>query len=129
MSEGPFFELVCGKGAHANPLACVEDLPPYPNHPALRWPTEAAPPSEKQWSDAKSKFSALLQKLSTLGQSPPDVLAREGKATHPGHTKIASCLQPVPWQTLVHISYHTGQIAVMRCCLGAWPPRGGGDSW
>lgn len=28
MSEGPFFELVCGKGAHANPLACVEDLRP-----------------------------------------------------------------------------------------------------
>jgi uncharacterized damage-inducible protein DinB len=167
MPEGLFFELVYGKGAHANPVACVEDVsvelaqktidnfphsiwqlvshmnywmdyeikrianeaPPYPNHAASSWPTEAAPPSEKHWSDANSKFSALLQKLSTLAQSPPDVLAREVKATHPGHTKIASSLQAVLWQMLVHNSYHTGQIAVIRRCLGAWPPRGGGDTW
>ena len=167
MSESLFFELVYGKGAHANPVACIEDVsaelaqktidnfphsiwqlvshmnywmdyeikrianeaPPYPKHAALSWPTEAAPPSEKHWSDANSKFSALLHELSTLAQSPPDVLAREVEATHPGHTKIASSLQSVLWQTLVHNSYHTGQIAVIRRCLGAWPPRGGGDTW
>jgi uncharacterized damage-inducible protein DinB len=35
----------------------------------------------------------------------------------------------VLWQTLVHNSYHFGQIAMLRRVLGAWPPRGGGDSW
>lgn len=28
-----------------------------------------------------------------------------------------------------HVSYHFGQIALLRRMLGAWPPRGGGDTW
>src|SRR6267378_850631 len=128
-----FDELLYGVGAHANPVACVDDVsaelagktidgfphsvwqlvshmnywmdyeikriagqaPPYPEHASLSWPTEAAPPSEKHWSDAKLVFSALLQKVSSLAQSPPEVLAREVKPTHPGHTKIAYSLQSV----------------------------------
>jgi uncharacterized damage-inducible protein DinB len=167
MSDRAFDELLHGKGAHTDPVACIDDVPaemagktidgfphsiwqlvshmnywmdydikriadeapPYPEHAALSWPTEAAPRSEKQWSDAKVTFSALLQKLSTLEQSPADALAREVRPTHPGHKKMASSLQSVLWQTLVHNSYHTGQIAVIRRCLGAWPPRAGGDTW
>jgi uncharacterized damage-inducible protein DinB len=30
---------------------------------------------------------------------------------------------------VAHTSYHTGQIAMIRRTLGAWPPRGGGDTW
>ena len=167
MSDRVFDELLHGKGAHADPVACIEDVPaemagkkidgfphsicqlvshmnywmdyeikriadeapPYPERASLSWPAEAAPPSEKHWSDAKVTFGALLQELSTLAQSSPDVLAREVRPTHPGHTKIASSLRSVLWQTLVHNSYHTGQIAVIRRCLGAWPPRAGGDTW
>ena len=167
MSDRVFEELLHGKGAHADPVACIDDVagemagrtidgfphsiwqlvshmnhwmdydikriagdaPPYPDHAAVSWPVEAAPPSEKHWSDVKFAFSSLLQKLSTLAQSSPDVLTSEAKPTHPGHTKIASSLQSVLWQTLVHNSYHVGQIALIRRCLGAWPPRGGGDTW
>src|SRR4029077_18703016 len=113
-------ELLHGKGAHADPLACIEDVsaelagktiesfphsiwqlvghmnfwmdyeiqriagvaPPYPDHASLSWPTDTTPASEKHWSDAKTTFNALLQKLSTLAQSPPDALAREVKPTH-----------------------------------------------
>jgi uncharacterized damage-inducible protein DinB len=167
MSDLVFDELLHGKGAHADPVACLEDIPtamagkktdgfphsiwqlvghmnywmdydikriadeapPYPEHAALSWPAEAAPRDEKQWSDEKATFSALLHKLSSLAQSPPDVLTREVKPTHAGHAKMSSSLRSVLWQTLVHNSYHTGQIAVIRRCLGAWPPRAGGDTW
>jgi uncharacterized damage-inducible protein DinB len=167
MLDRAFDELLHGKGAHADPVAGIEDVPaemagekidgfphsiwqlvshmnywmdydikriadeapPYPDRASLSWPREAAPPSEKRWSDAKITFSTLLQKLSTLAQSPPEALAREVKPTHPGHAKMASSLRSVLWQTLVHNSYHTGQIAAIRRCLGAWPPRGGGDTW
>jgi uncharacterized damage-inducible protein DinB len=167
MADRAFDELLHGKGAHADPVACMEDVPaemagktidgfphsiwqlvshmnywmgyeirriaddapPYPEHASLSWPTEAAPASEKDWSDAKVTFSALLQKLSNLAHSPPEALTREVKHTHPGHAKMASSLQSVLWQTLAHNSYHTGQIAMIRRCLGAWPPRSGGDTW
>jgi uncharacterized damage-inducible protein DinB len=159
--------LLQGKGAHANPVACVEDVstqmagkringfahsiwqlvnhmnywmdydlkriddaaPPYPEHAAQSWPQEALPPSDKHWSDAKAQFSALLQKASALASSPVEVLTREIKPTHPGHTKIASSLQAVLWQLVAHNSYHIGQIALIRSCLGIWPPRAGGDTW
>jgi uncharacterized damage-inducible protein DinB len=167
MPNRVFDELLRGKGAHADSVACTEDVsaelagktidgfphsiwqlvshmnywmeyeikrvadkaPAYPERAALSWPTEVAPSSEKHWSDAIATFSVLLQKLSTFAQSPPDVLAREVKPTHPGHTKMASSLQSVLWQTLVHNSYHIGQIALIRRAFGAWPPRGGGDTW
>ena len=38
-------------------------------------------------------------------------------------------LEAVLWQTVAHNSYHTGQIAMLRRMLGAWPPQGGGDTW
>jgi uncharacterized damage-inducible protein DinB len=167
MANRVFEELLHGKGAHADPLTCIEDVstelagktiegfphsiwqlvshmnfwmdyeikrvagvaPSYPDHASLSWPTEATPASETHWSDAKTKFNALLQKLSALAQSPPDVLAREVKPTHSAHRKMASSLQSVLWQTLVHNSYHIGQIALIRCCFRAWPPRSGGDTW
>jgi uncharacterized damage-inducible protein DinB len=103
--------------------------PPYPEHAAQSWLEEAAPSTESDWSDLKVEFDALLRKISDLAQSPADVLAREVKATHPSHAKVASSLQAVLWQILAHNSYHTGQIALIRRCLGIWPPRAGGDSW
>jgi uncharacterized damage-inducible protein DinB len=105
------------------------EAPPYPEHASLSWPTETAPETEKDWSDAKVTFSALLQKLSTVAQESPEALARDVKPTHPAHAKIASSVRSVLWQTVVHNSYHTGQIAVIRRCQGAWPPRAGGDTW
>ena len=28
-----------------------------------------------------------------------------------------------------HVSYHVGQIALLRRMMNAWPPPGGGDTW
>jgi uncharacterized damage-inducible protein DinB len=166
MPERVFGELLYGKGAHVDPVACLDlsaelagktiegfphsiwqivshmnywmdyeikraagEAPPYPQHAALSWPAEAGPGSEEHWSETKLTFGRLLRQLGDLAQSPPEVLAREVEATHPGHAKVASSLQSVLWQTLVHNSYHIGQIAMIRRCLRAWPPRAGGDSW
>jgi uncharacterized damage-inducible protein DinB len=167
MSQRTLIELMYGKAAHANPLACVEDIsfelagrregnfphsiwqlvshmnywmdyelrrirgdnPLYPSHAAEGWPTDAAPASEAEWKKTIDQFKELLGKLAALAESTPDVLARDVPATHPSHAKHSSSLLAVLWQTLVHNSYHVGQIAMLRRALGAWPPSGGGDSW
>jgi uncharacterized damage-inducible protein DinB len=167
MSERTLIELLYGKGAHANTLACVEDVsheiagrradnfphsiwqlvchmnfwmayelkrirreePIYPAHASKSWPATAAPPSEEEWRKATSLFRDLLAALAVLADSPPGVLAEEVGATHPDHTRRSSSLLAALWQTLVHNSYHIGQVAALRRTLGAWPPKGGDDSW
>ena len=166
MSEPVFFELLHGKGAHASPLACVEDLsaglggrkidgfphsiwqlvahmnywmdydmkrirneaPPYPAHATESWPPESEP-SEDQWRKAVTDFASLLSQLAAIAESGPEALARPVPPTHEGHKKLSSSVQSVLWQTLVHNSYHIGQIAAIRRILGVWPPKGGGDTW
>jgi uncharacterized damage-inducible protein DinB len=167
MSERALIELLYGKGAHANPVACVEDVPlelsgrriegfphsiwqlvshmnywmdyelrrsggeppKYPEHSGQDWPADAAPGAEQEWKKAVSVFGESLGRLAVLTEASPEELARDVKATDPCHAKQASTLRDVLWQTLVHNSYHLGQIATLRRCLGAWPPRGGGDTW
>jgi len=167
MSERALIELLHGKGAHANPVVCVEDvplelagrraegfphsiwqlvshsnywmdyelrrirgeLPKYPDHAAESWPTNSTPGGEQEWKKAVARFRELLGKLTALADASPEELARPIAAMHPDHAKYASTLVDVLWQTLVHNSYHVGQIAMLRRVLGAWPPRGGGDSW
>lgn len=167
MSTQPLVELLNGKGSHANPLACVEDVsfaiaarrdanlphsiwqlvshmnywmdyelrrihgenPPYPAHASESWPLHPAPASEADWNNSTIQFKELLAKLASLATSTPDILAREVQPAHPAHTMQSSSVHAVLWQTLVHNSYHVGQIAMLRRMLGAWPPKGGGDSW
>jgi uncharacterized damage-inducible protein DinB len=167
MSDRILIELLYGKSAHANSLACVRDVsfhlagrrasnfrhstwqlvshmnywmdyelrrirgdnPVYPAHAAESWPIEAAPANEDEWQKTIVHFEESLGKLAALAESPPEQLAREVQATHPDHLKHSSSLLAVLWQTLVHNSYHIGQIAMLRQALGAWPPNGGGDSW
>jgi uncharacterized damage-inducible protein DinB len=167
VSERVFFELLYGKGAHANTLACVEDIsadlagktidafphsiwqlvehmnywmdydtarirgeaPPYPAHAAASWPGKAERDGDDQWRKAVSNFANLLEKLSALSESSPELLVRQLPPTHEGHKKLSSSVQSVLWQTLVHNSYHVGQIAAIRRFLGAWPAKAGGDTW
>jgi uncharacterized damage-inducible protein DinB len=167
MAERALIELLYGKGAHANPVTCVEDVPPelsgrrvegfphsiwqlvshmnywmdyelrrirgeapkYPDHAAESWQANSALRGEQEWKKTTSEFRELLGKLTALAEASHEELARPVAATHPDHAKHASTLRDVLWQTLVHNSYHVGQIAMLRRVLGAWPPQGGGDSW
>ena len=168
MSSSAFVELLDGKGAHASPLACLEDLPAeaaarrvdgfphsifdlvlhlnywmdydlrrirgerprYPAHASEGWPSEELPAlDQRQWSQAIGRFKSLLAGFEQLAQSDSAALAREIEPMHPSHAERSSTLSDLLWQTLVHNSYHVGQIAMLRRLFGLWPPRAGGDTW
>lgn len=163
----PLAELIYGKGGHASPVACVEDLSaelagsrvsgspysvwqivkhlnywmdyelkrmdgrplPYPEHAIESWPTVTAPSSEEEWKKEVSQFSEHLQEFVRLSDSGTETLARSVEVTTRAHTQQCNTMHAVLWQTAVHNSYHIGQIVLIRRCLKAWPPRGGGDTW
>jgi uncharacterized damage-inducible protein DinB len=166
MSSRALTELLHGKGAHADPLACVEDIsaelagrkvngfphsiaqllfhmnywmdydlrrargekPPYPEHNSESFP-ETGQISEDEWNASVQRFSVLLNETAALADSSPVELDRKVEATHPSHQQRADTLEALLWQLAAHNSYHTGQIAMIRRALGAWPPRSGGDTW
>jgi len=77
---------------------------------------------EVPWCPALGEFVALAK-------SSPQELQRQIATAHEGDKKVAGSLEAVLWQMVAHNSYHTGQIAMIRRALGAWPPRAGGDTW
>jgi len=103
--------------------------PTYPEHAALSWPVEARSGSEEGWHEALRRFTACLQGMEKLAQAGPEVLNRPVPPTDPVHSRQADSLEALLWQTVVHNSYHLGQVAQVRRALGAWPPEGGGDTW
>jgi uncharacterized damage-inducible protein DinB len=167
MSEEALLQLLYGKGAHANPAACVEDMdarmasrrpeqsafsvwqllshinfwmdyelrrmrgetPAYPEHNSESWPAESAPASETEWRNEVSRFTALLAAIATLARGSAEELARKVPVLDPKQIPESHTVQAILWQIVVHNSYHVGQIVLVRRALGAWPPRGGGDSW
>jgi uncharacterized damage-inducible protein DinB len=167
MSQDPLTELLRGKGAHADPVACVEDIsaeiaarhaagfphsvgqlvfhmnywmdhelrrvrgerPKYPEHSSESFPTAPSPAEAREWDRLRIQLASLLAEFAELGQSSGVELNRQIEAVHEGDTKIAGTLEAVLWQMVAHNSYHVGQIVMVRRALGAWPPRGGGDSW
>lgn len=166
MSQRELMELLRGKGAHVDPIACVEDIsaevaerhvagfphsigqlvfhmnywmeyelrrirgerPVYPEHNAESFPSTATL-SVPEWDRLRSRFVDLLGEFAELAKSSPQELLREIESVHDGDKKVAGKLDAVIWQMVAHNSYHVGQIAMIRRALGAWPPRGGGDSW
>jgi len=167
MSERPLIELLRGKGAHADPLACVEDIsadlaarqvagfphsvgqlvfhmnywmsyelrrirgerPRYPEHAAESFPASPSPANAEEWAGLKRDFAGLLVQFAELARSSSAEMQREIESAYEGDKKVAGTLEAVLWQMVAHNSYHVGQIALVRQALGAWPPRGGGDTW
>lgn len=167
MSDGTLRELLRGRRAHTDPIACVEDVPHplagrkidgyphsifqivehlnywmdyevrrmtgepvlYPEHALESWPSNEAPENEKDWQGAIVRFGKLLEKLEELSDAGPEILNRQVRGNDPAQEAESSSVQTVLWQTLVHNSYHIGQVALLRRCLGAWPPQRGGDTW
>jgi len=105
------------------------ERPVYPKHAAESWPASDGPANEKEWQDTVAEFQALLEKLAALSDSAPDVLQKNVPGAHQQQESESSTVETVLWQTVVHNSYHLGQIALLRRCFKAWPPRRGGDSW
>jgi uncharacterized damage-inducible protein DinB len=165
MDQRALTELLRGKGAHADPIACVEDIsaevaarlvtgfphsigqlvfhinywmdyelrrirgqrPAYPEHSSESFPASALDVAE--WDRLRARMANLLGEFAALAKSSPQELRREIESAHDGDKNVAGTLEAVLWQMVAHTSYHVGQIAMIRRVLGAWPPRGGGDSW
>jgi uncharacterized damage-inducible protein DinB len=100
------------------------EKPKYPDHNA-----ESFPSKPEDWNDLKQEFSRLLSEFAALAESPRADLDRQIEPSHEGDKKVAGTLEAVLWQMVAHNSYHTGQIAMLRRALNAWPPKAGGDTW
>jgi len=98
--------------------------PPYPEHNAESFPT-----TPQNWDQLRRDFSWFLQEYSKLAESTPQELARQIESIHEGDKKVASTLEAIVSQMIAHNSYHTGQIAMIRRALNAWPPKSGSDTW
>jgi len=167
MSQRALTELLRGKGAHADPVACVEDIsaelaarqvagfphtigqlvfhmnywmsydlrrmrgegPKYPEHNAESCPPGPSPADGAEWDRLRRDFAWFLAEHARLAESPQSELEREIEPMHERHKELTGTLEAMLWQTVVHNSYHVGQIAMIRRALGAWPPKAGGDSW
>ena len=105
------------------------ERPAYPEHNSESFPPASLPGSAQEWEHLRKHFAALLGELAALANSSPKELQRRIESMHAGDKKIAGTVEAVLWQMVAHNSYHTGQIAMMRRAMGAWPPRGGGDTW
>lgn len=103
--------------------------PAYPLHAALSWPEEFAPRDVAQWEAALGSFERDLDEFSELARAAPERLVQPVPPAHASENAHETSLHGVLWQTVVHNSYHLGQVALMRRVLGAWPPPGGGDTW
>jgi uncharacterized damage-inducible protein DinB len=167
MSEA-LTELLRGQGAHADPIACVEDIssdlattrvsafphsiadlvfhmnywmnyelnrirgekPKYPEHNAESFPSPNARPQD--WERLRRDFSWFLSEFITLAGSTQEELDRQVESSPAALQQQSSnlnSLEAILWQMVAHNSYHTGQIALIRRALGAWPPKAGGDTW
>jgi uncharacterized damage-inducible protein DinB len=71
----------------------------------------------------------LLADFVALANFSPQEMQRQIESAQDGDRNVAGTLEAVLMQMVAHNSYHTGQIAMIRRVLGAWPPRGGGDTW
>ena len=167
MSQRVLTELLRGKGAHADPVTCVEDVsaeltsrlvagfphsigqlvfhmnywmdyelrrirgerPKYPEHSAESFPAASVPGDAREWDRLRGQLATLLGEFGELAKASTAELQRKIESVHEGDKKLAGTLEAVLWQMVAHNSYHLGQIAMVRRALGAWPPRGGGDSW
>jgi uncharacterized damage-inducible protein DinB len=103
--------------------------PPYPEHNSESFPPSPSPQGAKEWDELRKTFTEFLADFDSLAQSSREQLQRPIESAHEGDKKVAGTLEAVLWQMVAHNSYHTGQIAMIRRMLGAWPPRAGGDTW
>jgi uncharacterized damage-inducible protein DinB len=105
------------------------ERPVYPEHAAESFPPRPSPADAADWGRLTKHFAVLLREFSELAQSSRQDLDCQIETVHEGDKKLAGTLEAVLWQMVAHNSYHVGQIALIRRALGAWPPRGGGDTW
>jgi uncharacterized damage-inducible protein DinB len=94
--------------------------PTAPAHAVDGWPGPEAPASGEDWDAFVLAYKASLEALATEIRRVP-----LGEMMPSGRRSRADVLRAMG----NHVSYHVGQIALLRRMLNAWPPPGGGDTW
>jgi len=102
--------------------------PLYPEHAEASWPGTPAPKDESEWMAAVQWFRRGIEGLLAIADLPVNEAARPVARTHESSNQ-GDNVRDIVWQTLVHNSYHVGQIVLLRQALGAWPPPQGRDTW
>jgi uncharacterized damage-inducible protein DinB len=102
---------------------------PYPAHADESWPAASETFDVNQWQHEVARFGELLDELAMHAELPANERARPIQSNHESEAQHASSLEAVLWQTLVHNSYHLGQVVMLRQAVGAWPPIAGSDTW
>ncbi len=94
--------------------------PTPPTHAVDGWPGPEAPKSEADWIAFVAAYKGSLAALAA------ELDRGDLTAQNPGGRRVrADSIRAMA----NHVSYHGGQIALVRRMLGAWPPPGGGDTW
>lgn len=97
--------------------------PPWPEHAEDTWPKADGPADLVAWQYELALFRTNLGQLTTLADARASTLSRIVNA------KQGLTVEAILWQTVVHNSYHVGQIVQLRQALAAWPPAAGGETW
>ena len=92
--------------------------PTAPEHAVDGWPGPKAASSEAEWTAFVKAYKASLAALvETVKQKRfTDLIVTRNRLD-----SLRAMTQ--------HVSYHVGQIALLRRIMGSWPPPGGGDTW
>ena len=94
--------------------------PTAPEHAVDGWPGPEAPASAEEWDAFVRAYKASLETLAAEIRRVP-----LGEMMPGGRRSRADVLRAMG----NHVSYHVGQVALLRRMMGAWPPPGGGDTW
>jgi hypothetical protein len=94
--------------------------PKAPEHAVDGWPGPPGPANEADWAAFITAYKASLAALAKeVGTADLAGMMPGGRRSRADSLRSMGS----------HISYHVGQIALLRRMMGAWPPPGGGDTW
>jgi uncharacterized damage-inducible protein DinB len=82
------------------------------------WAFPASPSNEEELQNEIKRFKLSLSEAINFKDSKLEKQAQKYKSGYDVLQAMAS-----------HISYHIGEIVLLRRMLGSWPPPSGGDTW
>jgi hypothetical protein len=101
-------------------VADIHEFSVNPEYREKAWPDDywpaAAPPSPSAWDDCVKAYRRDLDRMRSVIDGQPDLLAPIPHGTDPRQTYLRAVL-------LIgdHAAYHLGQLVLIRRLLGIWP--------
>jgi len=82
------------------------------------WSFPESPSNEDELQNEIIKFNSTFNEAMAFSKDELEKKAQQYKSGYDVLQAMAS-----------HISYHIGEIVLLRRMLGSWPPPSGGDTW